>query len=138
MDNTTRLAQHFISLFRGFFHDLPMDGFLTGRMDQRCHLISHSLLWWELYMLFTPEQIKVDFFDLLCIRGGTCFHTYTMPTGVIMSDKKEVLRHFTTLGQDTNPPPKLFCDEKIGRAYQRFKEHFSAHPRIQGKVLRPD
>ena len=85
-------------MFRKFFSRMRVEGFLTGRMDQRCHLVAHALLWWELYKLFTPEQIKVDFYDLFCIRGGTCFQTYTMPTGVIMSDKKEVLRHFTTLG----------------------------------------
>ena len=58
---------------------MKVEGFLKGLKDQRCHLMAFSLVWWELYALFTPEQIRVDFFDLLCSRGGAVFQTYCTP-----------------------------------------------------------
>ena len=52
--NHRKLARHFIQTFRTFYTALPVDGFLSGRKDQRCHLVTYALIWWELYALFTP------------------------------------------------------------------------------------
>ena len=81
--NHRRLAEHFVEVFRKMYHNLRVEQFLPPRADQRCHLLSFALIWWELFALFTPDQIKVDLFDILCCRGGACFQTYCTPCGLI-------------------------------------------------------
>ena len=39
----------------------------------RCNLLAWHLLIWELTAIFAPEEIRIDIFDLLSVRGGAFF-----------------------------------------------------------------
>jgi len=133
--NHRLLSKHFISIFRGFFSNSKVDQFLDGFKDQRCHLLAFTLVWWELYALFTPEQIKIDIFDLLCSRGGACFQTYCTPCGLLQTDRKEFRCNFMTKRHSNS---QLYVSDQVSEAYKRFRTFYHVHPKNEGRVAKSD
>jgi len=97
--------------------------------------MAFSLVWWELCALFTPEEIKVDFFDLFCSRGGAIFQTYCTPQGLLQTDRKEFRNNFITKRQ---PSSILFCSEAISHAFKKFRAYYHTHPKDEGRVAKSD
>ena len=89
--------------------------------------MAFSLVWWELYALFAPDQIKIDIYDLLCSRGGALFQSYCTPCGLHVTERKEFRRKFMTERRGRNT--KLFATEEISDAYKRFRQYFYVAPR---------
>ena len=53
----------------------------------RCNLMSWNLVQWNLAMIVAPEEINIDFFDLICVRGGSLFRVFTTPNGIMTIEK---------------------------------------------------
>lgn len=49
---------------------MSLHSFLKPNSDARCHMMAYHLLQWEFTAMLAPEEIVVDVFDMLCIRGG--------------------------------------------------------------------
>ena len=81
LNNIQKLSYHFIDTFRRLNDGLGVFEFLIPRSDMRCNLMLYHLIQWELMAIFAPQEIKVDIFDLLCVRGGGFFQYFVHPTG---------------------------------------------------------
>ena len=70
LNNLHKLSDNFIAVFRKLYKGLSLDQALSRLSDFRCHMMVYHLIQWELFAIFAPEKIRLDLFDLLCIRGG--------------------------------------------------------------------
>ena len=86
--NLHKLSDHFIEIFRKINRKYAIEEFMTNLIaDQRCHLMSYNLILWELMAIMAPDEIKVDLFDLLCVRGCAFFQIYITPSGKVTSER---------------------------------------------------
>ena len=88
-----KLSDHFIDIFRIKFQELStFESWLPPQTDFRCNLLAYHLLVWEIHAILAPEQIKINFFDLLCIKGGAIFRTFAFPNGKLYVRNKKSYR----------------------------------------------
>ena len=85
LHNLKRFSDNFISVFRKLHEGMPVFDFLAPFTDFRCNLIAYHLVMWQLYAIFCPEEIKIDFFDYFCVRGGGQLQTFILPDGKVCS-----------------------------------------------------
>ena len=78
-------SDNFILVFRKLHEGLPVFDFLAPMADFRCNLIAYHLVMWQLFAIFAPQEIKVDFFDYFCVRGGGQHQTFILPDGKVCS-----------------------------------------------------
>ena len=62
----------------------------------RCHIIARSMLIFELFAIFDPDQIKIDPFELFKTQGGFCFNAFCGPTGFATRTSKSYGIQFLT------------------------------------------
>ena len=79
--NMVKLSNHFIEVFRKMHEKMALLKFLPAASDTRCNLIAQHLLMWELHAILAPDRIKIDLFDLICLKGGAIFQRFYMPSG---------------------------------------------------------
>lgn len=132
--NLHMISDHFRDIFRFLNRNMGIDQFLQPKADVRCNLMAWNLLQWELTSIFVPEQIKLDFFDLLCVRGGASFFVFVTPGGMVTVDK---------IYRDSSKEKKKYlkpwmqvvfaCEIRLKQYFRYGKSDYRRHPDDIGK-----
>ena len=92
LDNLKRLSIHFIDTFRKIQQKFSLHDFLQPNSDARCHMLTYHLMHFSFMAMLSPKDIKVDIFDLLCLRGGAPLQVFCRPDGEIEPEKVKDIR----------------------------------------------
>ena len=79
--NLNKLSDNFIDAFRRLNIGLEVFDFLPKMIDMRCHMLAYHLLIWHLFVIYAPDKIQIDIYDLLSIQGGGFFSQFAQPAG---------------------------------------------------------
>lgn len=81
LKNLEKLTICFVEVFRALHKNLCVFDFLPPMADMRCNMMASHLLPWNMMAIYAPHKIRVDPFDLFCVRGGGFFQSFSMPEG---------------------------------------------------------
>ena len=86
--NIQVLSDHFIIIFRFLMSKQPEGEFLPKKSDLRCSMLAYHLLLWEMQAILAPEQMRLDIFELLKIRGCAILTAFLDPNGRRLRSEK--------------------------------------------------
>ena len=136
-ENTAKLMDYMNDIFEQLYSNRPQcSDYLPLQSEYRCFMLATHLITWELFALFTPEDIAIDPFEFLKLRGGGFFQFVCSPKGLQVQTYRMFYRRH--LGQyNCHFKEAMLADSKIGNAFSRLKDVFHK-PAFSQMVLGED
>lgn len=82
------LSRHILDLLRYFFSRFK--NMIPNLIEYRLSMLARNLIAFEVFELISPEDIQVDVYDLMLLRGNGLYTAYFSPCGLNQITEKYI------------------------------------------------